>query len=833
MSHAHRRVGRRLALFLSVFSLACLIPCVSQAVTVHGTITDPVGEVIPNAIVTLMHNGHVVKVTRSHVDGSYELISGLGGRFYVLATGNSFRQIMTQSFYAGKLDSVVQNVTLEPAWVRQQVIVTASGTPTPQAQVSAPVSAIGFNDFKNRAGMADALRQLPGLNVVQSGERGALTSVFIHGGNSDANRVVLDGVPLEDIGGQFDYSSLDTTGIDHVEAYRGPDTVLYGADAAAGVVAFTTPQGSTPFPSLLYEGDAGNFGTYRNQVQLGGMRNNLDYYGAFSDLQTQNSIADDEYHRVTSVANLGYNLGANTGLRVIAHQIDRATDLPGTYEFFGQSNDGKESDQDTVLSGTLTHSFSNFWTALVRYGMVRKREQSKQYYAAGNLIPDYEGSNYYGNVVTIRGANGYSATGQAIMNYSPANYGVYPNNIDNANLRDNLYAQTDYTVGPALTITGGFRFEDERGSEYSQAYFINDKLDRDSYDYNAQLSGQLKNRLFYNASGTIEKNGLYGTVGAPRLGASYYLVKPGKGVFDGTRLTFNFAKGYQEPTIVDQLGSLYDFLNENGGQQTISADRISPIGAELARTYDGGAEQDLFNQHVLLRVDYFHDEFGNQIESVSAQYVPILLPNLSAAQQEQLEAELNAAGAYSLDLNSQSFRTQGIDAELQYGVNANVFIRTGYTYTDAVVQKSFSSDALSPSYNPNFPDIPIGNYGPLVGARPFRRPPHTGFTTVTYTGNKWTGVLTGAYASRSDDSTFLGYSDVNGGNSLLLPNRNLDHGYAKLDLALTYQVRRRVQLYTQLNNLTSDQHIAPVGYTSLPFNFRTGLRIALGREPKQ
>jgi len=834
MAHAFCRAARRLAVYLCASSLALLAPCAARAVTVHGTITDPVGEVIPNAIVTLMHNGHVVKVTRSHADGSYELLSGLSGRFYVLATGNSFRQITTQSFYAGKLDDVVQNVTLEPAWVRQQVIVTATGNPTPQAQVSAPVSALGFTDFKNRAGMVDALRQLPGLNVVQSGQRGAITSVFIHGGNSNANRVILDGVPIEDIGGQFDYSMLATTGIDHVEAYRGPDSVLYGADAAAGVIAFTTPQGSTPFPSLLYEGDGGNFGTYRNQVQLGGMRNNLDYYGAFSDLQTQNSIPNDEYHLITSVANLGYDLSANTGLRVIVHQINRATDLPGTYAFFGLSNDGKESDQDTFLSSTLTHSFNGAWTGLVRYGLVRKREQSEVFYPAGNLTPDYEGGNYYGNVVTIRGANGYSVTGQAIMNYSPANYGVYPNVIDNANLRDDLYAQTNYTLSPALVLTGSFRFEDERGSEYSQAYFLNDQLERANYDYNGQLNGQLNNRLFYTASGTIEKNDLYGTVGAPRVGASYYLIKPGKGIFDGTRVTFNYAKGYQEPTLLQQLGSLYDFLNKNGGQQTVAADHISPIGAELARTYDGGVEQNLFNQHVLLRLDYFHDEFGNQVESVGAALIPQLLPNLSTAQQKLLEAQLNADGAYSLYVNSQAFRSQGIDAELQYGVNANIFVRTGYTYTDAVVQKSFTSDALSPSFNANFPNIPIGAYNPLVGARPFRRPPHTGFTSVTYTGNKWTGVLTGAYASRSDDSTFLGdYAGAPDGSNLLLPNRNLDHGYAKLDLALTYQVGRRTQFYTQLNNLTSDQHIAPIGYTSLPFNFRTGLRIALGHEPNQ
>lgn len=823
-----RSIGRLKAI-LCFPALAAACALTAQAVTVHGTITDPVGDVIPNASVTLMHDGHLVQATRSRYDGSYELTTGYSGRFYVLATGKSYRQIATQSFYAGTLANVTKNVTLEPAWVRQQVIVTASNQPMPQAQVSAPVSALGYADFKNRAGLVDALRQLPGLAVVQSGERGSITSVFTHGGNSSANRVVLDGVPMEDVGGAFDFTMLSSTAIDHIEAYRGANSTLYGADAAAGVIALSTPQGSTPFPSLLYEGDAGNFGTYRNQVQLGGMRTHLDYYGAFSDFQTMNSIPNDEFHRVTSAANLGYQVSDNTGLRVIVHQINRTVGTPGTYKFFGMSNTGKESDQDTILSATIRHSFSDAWSGLVRYGLVRKREQAVQKTPAGNLIPDFEGSDYYGHEVTIRGANGYQATGQALMNYSAADGSVYPNTNDVNNLRDNLYAETTYAASPALNLTGGFRYEDERASDYSAAYFLQQTLERTNYDYNLAANGKFGNRLFYLASGTIEKNQLFGTVGAPSVGLSYYLVKPRAGVFDGTRVLFNYAKGYQEPTMSDQLGSLYDFLAQHGGQASIEKFGVRPMRAQLSRTYDGGVEQQFFNQHINLRVEYFHNEFGDQVESVPAQAVPTLLPNLSQAEQQQLIAYLNTQNAYSLDLNSQDFRTQGADAVVEYGATANLIVRAGYTYTDAVIQHSFSSDALSPSYNPSFPHTAIGAYGPLVGARPFRRPPHTGFSSITYTSQKWTGVLTGAYASRSDDSTFLLGEDLNGGNSLLLPNRNLDHGYAKLDLALTYQLRPGLQFYTQLNNLTSNQQIAPIGYTSLPFNFRTGLRIAIGR----
>src|SRR5579884_3579417 len=118
---------------------------------------------------------------------------------------------------------------------------------------------------------------------------------------------------------------------------------------------------------------------------------------------------------------------------------------------------------------------------------------------------------------------------------------------------------------------------------------------------------------------------------------------------------------------------------------------------------------------------------------------------------------------------------QGVESEVQYGIGKNIFLRGGYTYLDSVVQRSFSSDALQPTYNTSssFPNVPIGVYSPLRGARPFRRPPHTGFVSATYTGKHFTVVGNGAFSSRSDDSTFLGFSDANFGNSLLLPNRNL------------------------------------------------------------
>jgi vitamin B12 transporter len=821
--YAFRRPFGCIVLFFLSFFLATTL----HAVSVHGTVTDPLGNPVENATVQLVHDGQTVATGTTGSDGSYVLTANLAGRFHVLAAATTFQQIAGEDFYGGAADSVEQKITLAPERVKQSVVVTATGTPAPQAQVSASVTQLDSMAFENRTNVSDALRQVPGLAVVQTGELGGVTSIFVRGGSSSANRVVLDGIPIEDLGGQFDFGNVSSTGLAAAEIYRGPNTVLYGSDAAAGVIALSTPRGSTSWPVMEYEGDAGNFNTHRAAEQISGMHRRLDYFGGVSGLWSANSLPMDQYRDVTSAANLGWSLSSKTGIRATARNSDSSVGLPGTYSFFDESNDGKQLDQDTYVSGAIDHTFQDNWHGILRYGLARKREQSDQWYPAGTLI----NGNYYGNPVTITGANGYSVSGQTLMNYSVANFGVYPNRIDLVNNRDNLYAQTDYQFNTHIGLVAGFRYEDERGAERSAAFFINDALERANYDYQLQLGGQWWNRLFYSVGGGVEKNQLFGTVGSPRVGVSYYLVRPGARRFQGTKLNFNFAKGYQEPTITDQLGSLYDFLNENGGAATAKQYGIGPIGAELSRTYDGGVEQSLFGERALLRIAYFHNEFGNQIESVGAGLIPTLLPQLSPAQQALLEAFLNANFAFSLDLNSMSFKAQGIESSVEYGVGKNVFVRAGYTWLDAVVQHSFSSDAVSPTTTgTNFPNTPIGIYSPLRGARPFRRPPQSGFASLTYTGKRWTGILTGAFAGRSDDSTYLGYSDLNQGNTLLLPNRDLDFGYAKVDLGATYQVKPWMAVYTQLNNLLSQQHIGPIGYPSLPFNFRTGLRFVLGRE---
>ena len=141
-----------------------------------------------------------------------------------------------------------------------------------------------------------------------------------------------------------------------------------------------------------------------------------------------------------------------------------------------------------------------------------------------------------------------------------------------------------------------------------------------------------------------------------------------------------------------------------------------------------------------------------------------------------------------------------------------------------MIQRSFTnSDVALLGPIPTYDGIPVGSDSPLVGARPFRRPPHSGFFSASYSHHPITVIASLAAASRSDDSDFLGGFDINGGNSLLLPNRNLDHAYARVDLGGSYRLRSWLGVYAQADNLTDQQHIAPIGYMSLPTDVRLGL----------
>lgn len=802
--------GAVLALLGFIFSTC------AQAVIVRGHVTDALGKPVQHGMVRLVEDGKVVAIAYADSKGAFEVRSSDAGRFTLLGAANGFLPAIGVGFYGGATDVLEQDVVLAANTVRQDITVSATGIPTPLPQLTSPVSVIPGETMEQDLGVVDALRQTPGAFMVQTGQTGGVTSLFMRGGNSTANLVTVDGMPADDVGGTFDFGTVSSAAVSKIEVVRGPDSAMYGTDAGAGVVNIETPRGTTLQPVLNYMGDAGNLYTYRNEASIGGTLKKLDYYGAFSRLDTSNALPLDKYHSLTSAINVGYDFNGNTLLRFTIRNADSAEGLPGPHDFFGISNDGKQADQDLYSGLTIENRYKGKWHNLLRYGIARKREQEFQFGQPGTPISVFGFTEYFGNVVTIHGANGYSATGQT---------DIFGSNSDQDSNRDQLYYQSDYAFSPHINALFGFRYDNERGSINDAAFGEAEKGQRTNFEYNLQFQGEFWNRLFYSAGGAVEKNHLYGIAGTPRFGLRYVPVRPSPKFFHGTQLRANAATGVQEPTLALQFVSLYDQLLANGDTADIATFHIGPPAAQRSRTFDLGLDQNVLGEKFTLKLGYFHNVFDRQLEAVQP-----------AALDQYFGFNLNPSVAndiFDAYVNSLAYRAQGAEVELTWQPKPHFLVRGGYTYLDTRVVQSFASDAVAanqgiPNENPNIPGVAIGFESPLVGARPFRRAPHTGYFDVQYAHRRLNVAVKGALASRSDDSTFLDGGDTTGGNTLVLPNRDLDFGYVKLDFNATYALKHGFTYFAQIDNLLDDRRIGPIGFPGLPLTFQTGLKLRLG-----
>ena len=96
-------------------------------------------------------------------------------------------------------------------------------------------------------------------SLVQAGGRGGVTSMFIRGGNSNFNKVLVDGIPANDIGGGIDLSAvLDGRRRAASRSFAKPTAWSFGSDALAGVISITSRRGQTRVPEASLSLDGGN-----------------------------------------------------------------------------------------------------------------------------------------------------------------------------------------------------------------------------------------------------------------------------------------------------------------------------------------------------------------------------------------------------------------------------------------------------------------------------------------------------------------------------------------------------------------------------------------------
>lgn len=191
----------------------------------------------------------------------------------------------------------------------ENVIVSATRFDIPLDQSPSSVSVITSEDLEQKQiqRVSDALREPPGLSVVQTGTAGQLTSVFIRGLRSEHTQVLLDGIPInQGLQGAFNFADVTTDDIDRIEVVRGPQSTIYGPRALAGVIQIFTKQG-TGTPTVMLASEGGSYSTFREWGQSDGKLYDFDYSVGASRIDTDNARPNNNYRSTAGIADVGWS----------------------------------------------------------------------------------------------------------------------------------------------------------------------------------------------------------------------------------------------------------------------------------------------------------------------------------------------------------------------------------------------------------------------------------------------------------------------------------------------------------------------------------------------
>jgi vitamin B12 transporter len=549
--------------------------------TVRGTATNVRGVPLAGVQVGVRDTGGTAVASAvSDTNGSFTL-ELRDGRYLVSADLASFAPLRGKVLEVGAEAEQQVTLVMQVPSIEQQIVVTANRTEAPLAQIGSSVTVITGAQLRadGTLWVADALRRVPGVNVSQSGGNGQLASLFMRGGESDYTKVLIDGIPVNDPGGAFNFGTLSTAGIDRIEIVRGPQSALFGSDAIAGVVQIFTRRATSerrfPRAEAVVEG-----GSYSSSLYSAGVQNRherWDYALSFSRSDTDGNVANGSFNNEVASANLGVQLGDNTELRAIFRSEAGRTGVPGPWAFERPEQDEYYRNREFAGGLSLVHSMSARWNQKLSYSVHDSRQLSADPGDSGSFVASY---------------NGVAA---------PFESYDYPYRTLNQTRRQRIGYQSDLSIGRTHTLTTGAEYERESG-------VVGDpdagalRAVRDNAGVFLQDQWSAASRFFGTAGVRLEHNASFGFYAAPRLSTALHLREPAPGAFFGlTKLKANFGLGIKEPTLVESYSNS-PFFRGNPG-----------LRPEKSVSFDAGIEQYFGSGKGVFEITYFENRFRNQI----------------------------------------------------------------------------------------------------------------------------------------------------------------------------------------------------------------------------
>ena len=378
------------------------------------SVQSPSGDRVAGVQVSIFRadNDSGVGVQTTAGDGTATFANLPDGQYRAVVLAPGFAE-QSLTFSIPQTQSLTAELKL--ATTPQTVVVSATATPAPAEQTGTSVSLLNSDQLTllNPVASSDALQYIPGAIVESTGRRGNLATLFVRGGESNYNKVLIDGVPVNTPGGVFDFGVVPMNNVERLEVERGPESTVYGSDAMTSVVQLWTATGSTHTPLVQFGADGGNFSTANGYASVAGARGIFDYNLFADQFNTQGQGVNDAYSNSLQGGNIGIRISDRVAFRLRARHYNSWTGVQGAWWYNGNPvlppDPNQYAHQNNFLaSGALTvsgpgawqHEFSGFEYNHVALNVNPVDDPDRQFDTAFNSLSKYNraGFAYQGDV---------------------------------------------------------------------------------------------------------------------------------------------------------------------------------------------------------------------------------------------------------------------------------------------------------------------------------------------------------------------------------------------------------------------------------------------------
>ena len=787
-------------LFFALTSASVNVFAQQKSALIEGTVVDPRGAGIAGARVSLGPTTEAAAgETRTDAEGKFRFSKIHEGDYQIIAEAAGFTQSTKTNISVRSDKSEAVTITLQVAAISDSVVVTATRTQTPLSEFGGTVSVINDGDLSRGAytNVSESLRLVPGLAVVQTGGRGGLTSIFIRGGESDYNKVLIDGVPVNQAGGAFDFFALTPENLERIEVVRGPQSALFGSDAMAGAIQLITRRGYSSTPKFDLSAEGGSFDFHRETAVLSGARRWFDYSGSFGFQSTDGRFNNNDYINRSASLNLGFKLSPSADLRVTSRWNDSRQGVPGPTATLFADPDQRQKHRDIALSGALDFRTGSRWSHNARF------------------------------VYSEFGTNSFDPAAQDLTQPGTPPLPPFGFGFDSAfafndhEKRIGAHFQSTAAIGRSNLFVAGVDVEHESAVFSNSDIFSQSRVSPDRNNLGIFLQDQLawRDLLFITAGVRAERNSStvpsdlravlaqlgsfvpdgdvgFGWTANPRIALALVARRHREESRVGlSTIRASFGTGIKEPTLTEAFSPSPFFLGNPN------------LNPERAISYEIGLSQEFYSRRARVDFTYFDNRFRDIItfESTTS-FGPITLPT----------------GRLTHFINTDRSSARGVEltaTALAGGVFRSRLKLTGsYTFLRSRLDQAADVLVFAP---PTFEGVFRPN--PEIGLPLLRRPRHSGYFEVGWIAHRFDAAITGVLVgSRRDfDAVRFAKFDANG-------KPIFNDGYAKLDASGSYRFNRYLSAFARIENLLNEDYQEVLGFPAYRLNFTAGLRLRLG-----